>query len=136
MRKRERESGKKEINSSGSSTDPGTGCPGSWSGHPGQFGVPIQRKIFPIQNIVLSLPMQTSSQSVLSDSSGNVSEGFRGLWCFSSLLQSNVHISVSFLSLCSIVLCLFPGTRTRIFVLEKCCPTSLQPPSDVSYSSI
>lgn len=49
---------------------------------------------------------------------------------FSPCHTLNVLFSVSLLHLC-----LCPGTRTRVVILEKCCPTSICPPSKATSCS-
>lgn len=68
------------------------------------------------------------AQSVLSDLSGNGSEGFRDLVWFLSLSIVHAHFQLYSCLHCS-VLCLSSGATARMFVPEKYCPTSVWSPS-------
>lgn len=50
-----------------------------------------------------------------------------GLWCSCSPHTFRAYFSTSFLCLCSTELCLSPGGKSKTFVPEKCCPTSVWP---------
>lgn len=83
----------------------------------------------------LSVKISYHAQSILSDLSGNGSEGFGSLWLSWSLSPVPAHFLASFLCLLSTVLCLAPGTATRMFAPEKCYTTSAWPFSQVTSCS-
>lgn len=64
---------------------------------------------------------------VLSVPSGNRLEGLGGLWWsyLPPAVHVHVHFSTLFLYACCTVLCLSLGARTRTFVPEECCLTSM-----------
>lgn len=64
---------------------------------------------------------------VLSVPSGNRLEGLGSLWWsyLPPAVHVHVHFSTLFLYACCTVLCLSLGARTRTFVPEKCCLTSM-----------
>lgn len=74
-------------------------------------------------------------QFVLLDLSGNVWQDFRGLWQSWSPTTVHAFFSTSFLCLHCAMLCLCPQARTRTFLLGRCCPPSVWPPSPATSCS-